>query len=417
MRTDPVVPEVIPEQLASDIVTALTDPVRAAETNDPVHPASSRQGQSLAGGATGVVLLHSEYATGHSGHWPIVHTWLTYAATTPVDGTTNANLFLGAPALGFATEAVAECSGNYHGAARQLRESTRELTHDRLAQANARMDRGERPQLAEFDLIRGLTGLGAYWLKHAPDDKTTIDVLAYLVRLTEPLPTSTLPGWWVDHGPAGEPPDAFPGGHSNNGMAHGITGPLALLSLAARAGVLVENHHNAISTICAWLDTWEQTSSTGPWWPRIVTLDEHTSHESTQSGPLYPSWCYGTPGIARALQLAAESLDDAARRATALRALLGALTDPQQLAAVADPSLCHGAAGLLHTTWRIAHDTGDERLLSQLPALLQLVGDKLAESRNSMEFLEGRTGAALALLTAATGAPPNTGWDACLLLA
>ena len=35
---------------------------------------------------------------------------------------------------------------------------------------------------------------------------------------------------------------------------------------------------------------------------------------------------------------------------------LGCLIDPPQLALIIDSGLCHGFAGLLHTTWRMAAD-------------------------------------------------------------
>lgn len=55
-----------------------------------------------------------------------------------------------------------------------------------------------------------------------------------------------------------------------------------------------------------------------------------------------PSWCYGTPGIARALQLAALATGNRTRRATAERALIGCLADERQVRQIIDTSLCHG---------------------------------------------------------------------------
>ncbi|MGH3622096.1 MAG: lanthionine synthetase LanC family protein, partial [Sciscionella sp.] len=65
-------------------------------------------------------------------------------------------------------------------------------------------------------------------------------------------------------------------------------------------------------------------------------------------GPLQPSWCYGTPGIARAQQLAALATGDTRRRHTAETALLGCLHDPNQLARIIDPGLCHGGSAAHH---------------------------------------------------------------------
>ncbi|MEV6639698.1 lanthionine synthetase C family protein [Amycolatopsis sp. NPDC051371] len=401
--------------LADDIAADLADPHTAFAAHNSLH---RPQPQSLAGGSAGVALLHTERAFAQSGRWSTAHAWLSGSAAGDLNGGSGSCLFFGVPALAFVTRAAAEGTGRYRRGLAQLDTATHQLTRVRLAAAHERIDRGERPALAEFDLIRGLTGLGAYHLLHSPEHATTAAVLAYLVRLTDPLPGADgLPGWWTEHGPTGQSLADYPGGHGNFGMAHGITGPLALLALALRRGILVDRHREAIARICAWLDCWQQPHTHGPWWPRTITVAEARDGRCDQPGPLQPSWCYGTPGIARAQQLAALATGDTARQQTAETALLGCLTDRAQLSRIIDPSLCHGAAGLLHTTWRAASDAATGELAGQLPPLTALLRDRVQAGPHNIELLEGRTGAALALLTAATGTGPRSRWDSSLLLA
>lgn len=135
-------------------------------------------------------------------------------------------------------------------------------------------------------------------------------MLAYLVRLTHPLTTldgQTLPGWWTPRAPHDRPSPRWPGGHANLGLAHGITGPLALLATAGRHGVTVAGHADAIDRIWAWLDRWRTGTGPRAWWPETLSTAEHHAGSVRQPGPGRPSWCYGTPGISRALQLAALS--------------------------------------------------------------------------------------------------------------
>ncbi|MGH3802688.1 MAG: hypothetical protein ACRDTD_21700, partial [Pseudonocardiaceae bacterium] len=82
----------------------------------------------------------------------------------------------------------------------------------------------------------GLTGIGQLLLQRAPGSDALGRILGYLVRLTEPLRIdgALVPGWWVSHDP--DPLLPTPGGHANFGIAHGITGPLALLAHAMRRG-------------------------------------------------------------------------------------------------------------------------------------------------------------------------------------
>jgi len=173
-----------------------------------------------------------------------------------------------------------------------------------------------------------LTGLGVA-LRRIGDLELLREVLSYLVRLTEPI--DRLPGWWCPTGPHRNQPGPA-GGHSKNlGMAHGIGGPLALLAQGLWAGITVNGQRDALSGICAFLDTWRQEGDAGPWWPQWLTLDELRTGQTTQPGPLRPSWCYGTPGLSRAQQLAAIASGDTARQHLAEHALAACLSDPAQL--------------------------------------------------------------------------------------
>ena len=123
--------------------------------------------------------------------------------------------------------------------------------------------------------------------------------------------------------------------------------------------------------------------------------------------PLPLSWCYGTPGLVRAQQLAALALGDRARQVdlehVLLRELLAAGPEP-----VAGPGLCHGEAGLLRTCERVADDAIDpqpfrhhiERLRAQL----------LTRRDPTPGLLNGQDGIDLGL--SASSLP----WDACLAL-
>ncbi|MGH3977692.1 MAG: lanthionine synthetase C family protein, partial [Pseudonocardiaceae bacterium] len=373
----------------------------------------------------GIALLHIERARAHHGDWTTVHAWLSAAAGGDLSAGPNASLYFGAPALAFVTHAAAaDHPDKYARALANLHTATAAMTHTRLEHAHARIDRADRPALAEFDLLRGLTGLGAYHLRCDPHHEVTAAVLAYLVRLTEPLPhrADGLPGWWTDLAPTGQATPDYPGGHGNFGMAHGIAGPLALLSLALRRGIVVDGHTNAITRICAWLDTWRQDHPAGHWWPRTITPDEVHAGRIRQPGPGQPSWCYGTPGLARAQQLAGLATGDTERQQSAETALLGCLSDPTQLAQVTDSGLCHGTAGLLHTGWRMSADTvaldiAAPDIAAHLPHLSERLLMQLRSSPQGAELLDGSTGAALALHTAATDTAPLCHWDACLLLA
>ncbi|WP_235431958.1 lanthionine synthetase C family protein [Nocardiopsis sp. RV163] len=368
--------------------------------------------QSLAHGAVGVALLHIERArTGH-GPWDRVQRWLECAVAEGVDSSPSTHLYYGAPAVAFVLRRAATAHPGYERDLAQLDRAVDRIVFSRLEQAHARMDASELPLLAEFDTIRGLTGLGALLLARDPRSPLFRDLLASLVRLTEPVTVHghKLPGWWSPVGPGGRVDAVFPGGHANTGMAHGIAGPLTLLAAALRRGIAVEGHIEAIERILAWLGTWQQTSPAGTWWPYWVTRAQ-LNGTCGLVGPQRPSWCYGAAGVARAQLLAADALGDQPRYATAQSALVRVFTEePMAL----DSSLCHGRTGLAV----LAHTTA----LGNAPGLCAAFSDGDAAamaddlvSGAGIGLLEGAAGIATALHTLHTPTP-DMGWAAFLLL-
>jgi hypothetical protein len=198
-------------------------------------------------------------------------------------------------------------------------------------------------------------------------------------------------------------------------MAHGISGPLALLSAAMRRGVIVNGHGDAIHTILAWLDQWRAGHGRQTWWPEVISRDEQQAHTVARIGPHRPSWCYGTPGIARAQQLAAKTVGDAQRARTAEQALIGCLTDDHQLAHLTDAGLCHGWAGLVHTARRAAADADTNELAAATSAATSRIRDH--DAPTDAGFLEGAAGVVLVDTASDTElSPARSRWDTCLLV-
>ena len=406
------------EQVADRVAADFADP----EDVQRRHRPPGWWAQALASGALGVALLHVQRArTGRAG-WPIAHRWLAFTARTLLDDGPGSHLHYGVPALAYVLHhANADHPGRYARALETLDARTALLTRARVDAAHRRIDRIDTPALGEFDAIRGLTGLGALWLRREPGGPHLRAILEYLVRLTEPLPGSPpgldgqqRPGWWTHLAPNGRRTPDFPDGHANNGLSHGIAGPLALLALAARAGHHVPGHDAALRRILDWYDTCQHTGNGSTaerriWWPYWITGQS----PAVETGPGRPSWCYGTPGVARAQQLAGIALDDSYRIRTAEDALLAATTAPDLLQQLDNPGLCHGLAGALVITHRAAADSTANRLHDHAARLNQLTAAAVANTSSEPGLFEGPAGTALALDDTATTGRPE--WDACLL--
>jgi hypothetical protein len=372
--------------------------------------------QSLSKGAAGIAILHAALAEYGDGGKDRTDTWLSHAASVEVSAGTRNGLWFGVTALAFA--AAVSDSHRYRTTVAHLDTVIAEQVEKRLTQAVARIDAQDRPALAEFDLVRGLTGLGAYLLIRGTDRCLLRAVLAYLARLTEPVPAddeagAAVPGWWTNDAPSVR---STIRGHGNFGMAHGISGPLALMALAMRSGVNAPGQEQAMGRILDWLDAWRQQAPTGPWWPEHITLAEAKAGRPSQAGPARPSWCYGTPGLARAQQLAALAIGDTQRQRDAEQALLHCVTDANQLQQLVDPYLCHGWAGVAATVHYAALDADCPDLKNAARDLAAVLADHAAQLRPEQPpgLIAGRAGVALTLLTIA--APSAGRWPACLLL-
>ncbi|EIV91987.1 lanthionine synthetase C family protein [Frankia sp. QA3] len=374
--------------------------------------------QSLSQGTAGTALLRIERALTAAGTWQDAHVALVLATSGPVDGSPSGCLVHGAPALRFVLHtATADGEPRYQHAARTLDRHLHRITRSRLDTAQARIAHETPGTFDEYDLFYGLTGLGLILLRTAPASDTLAAVLTYLSRLaTQPLTLDGLPapGWWAARDP--DPLSPTPGGHANLGLAHGAAGILAFLALAARAGHTVDGHHDAITSLCAWFDQWRQDSDDGPWWPQWLTRDDLRAGHPAQPGPGRPSLCYGTPGIARALQLAAIATADPARQADAEHAFATCLTGPR-LATLPDAGLCHGLAGIYQAATRVAADAITPAIGTHLPELAATLTAQAGATDGSTALLTGDTGVQLVLESARrAAAPPLSGWDSCLLL-
>ena len=248
-------------------------------TSTSATPAGSHQ--DLGRGAAGTALARIAAARLTGLPPRATAPWIRAMTAGPVTANASASLFYGAPAVAFVLHTGAHPA--YAAMLAALDEHVNDLTALKLAAAYERIDRGELARPGEYDLISGLTGLGVYHLvRHgSAGSGMTAAVLDYLVALAEPVRRhgESLPGWWSGTGPAGTPDPAWPGGHLNLGMAHGIAGILALLSGAMRVGIQVEGHAKAVSELCATFDRYRQGSSACPWWPAMISLSEHSQRD------------------------------------------------------------------------------------------------------------------------------------------
>lgn len=388
---------------------------------------------SLAGGAAGLALLFAELAHHDPAYRRVAHDHLTtavaHARQAPVGG-----LHTGLAGIALAARAAARSPRDYATLLDGLDGQVTAWAHGTATvEGERRAHRGGTTFVA-YDVISGLTGVGRYLLQRAdraaPADPALHAVLGFLVGLTRPCPgVPGRPGWWVAHSPTPVASDAEDG-HLNLGVAHGVAGPLALLALAWTAGHRVPGQEEAIGRIVDWYLENRGPDQQNAGWPATIPVVEAPRRAGVRRSA--PSWCYGDPGIARALQLAGAALGEpswtkAARLAICDVAIEWTRSGP----GLAETMLCHGGAGLLQVLWRMNSEFDDQDLARAIDDVAAFVlagftpeapfGFRARHMGESTEldipgFLEGAAGTALAISTYVTGRDPRTGWDAALLI-
>ncbi|MCG5218275.1 lanthionine synthetase C family protein [Streptosporangium sp. KLBMP 9127] len=412
-------------RIARDVAARVTDPGRiaaalAASIEQTRFPKTlARRPFAVADGDAGlaVTCAYLDACLPGEGWDGVGHEFLT-AAVAGVEAA-PAGLLGGLSGLAFATVSLSRDGARY----RRMLAALDDALAPRAAAIGTRLSETSEPgPVSTFDLISGAAGIGAHLLTHDPH-KILPEILGGLVTLArgqEP------PGWMTPSHLLGDETMSrlHPYGALDCGLAHGIPGPLALLSLALRAGVEVPGQADAIRWITAWLVASRVRDDWGVDWPAVVPLT--TDGRPGLSASSRSAWCYGSPGVARALWLASQALDDGVLGELALEALDAVLRRPAHLRAIPSPTFCHGISGLLHVVLRFANDTGLFRhavadLVDELLAAYQperpFAYASLEPQGNSVDragVLDGAAGVVLVLLAAATDVEPT--WDRLFLI-
>ena len=392
------------------------------------------QAPTLAQGDAGLAVVCAYLdACAPEGEWDRAgHEYLASAgAAAEVPPSLPAGMHSGLAGLAFAAWSLSRGGTRY----RRLLMSIDTLLLPRIAgqaQGLIRAD-GDGMSVGEFDVISGCAGVGAYLLSRRENPSAAAELEAVLRAIVALAGgAGPRPRWWT---PAHllfdeETAAMYPHGNLNCGLAHGIPGPLALMALAFAGGIRVPGIEEAVERLGVWLVTNRADDAWGVNWPYSVPLTpEGLQDRSARAyGPSRTAWCYGAPGVARALWLAGVAFDRPAWRELALEAMQAVYRRPAAARYIDSPTFCHGVAGLLQITLRFAHDT---RLPLFTEAAVDLTEwllsafepDSLLGYRNwepggtrvdHPGLLDGAPGVLLTLLAASSAVEPT--WDRMFLL-
>lgn len=385
---------------------------------------------SLGGGLAGISLLYSSGDVSRFGKTAEGHFAFIARNLTKSDRYLYSGLFHQVCGFGFALEMSHRTTGKHDAS---LAKIDIEVAHSVDAVITARSSK-HMGLPWRYDVISGLSGLGRYLLLRGSDQRSLVRLLECIVDWSKPIRFhgEIVSGLWSSCAPDPyhtSPYTILKYGHLNTGLSHGIAGPLALLSLALMEGVEVAGHEVAIRRLVSTLEKFRYSDRNGEYWPNALSINNWAGGGPTPRRSR-PSWCYGAPGISRALQLAATALGEDDWLHLSYRSIRSLLDVPLDGWGIDNLALCHGWSGILHLL-RFFRDGPDAELVvnvmdeiaykivSEAPedvlARTRVSGRNLLPEADIPGLLNGAAGVALALDAYATGRAENP-WDACLLV-
>jgi len=284
------------------------------------------------------------------------------------------------------------------------------------------------PWIRSYDFIDGLAGLAVYALEQLPHTigrKCTEQIINQIEKLAtksgDDITWFTPPYMIFNENQLAE----FPQGYYNLGLAHGVPGVIGLLSEVYAAGIEQPRLRKILNGAISWLLKQKQFKGENS----IFSSYTHPNKLDFVGSRL--AWCYGDPGIAITLLLAARHLEESSWENEALEILRHAAKISFQASGVFDAGICHGAAGLAHIFNRAYQATGEDTfkeaairwykttLIMKQPNQAVAGFPTAFFENNKLEykpdpgFLTGAAGVGLVLLAAVSPIEPQ--WDRVLL--
>lgn len=353
----------------------------------------------------------------------------------PLDGL---GLFGGAPGLGMAGLALANGGTRYSNFIISMNEFIKTSCEERLPWLQQRL--GGNVGMGDYDGISGMAGVTRYLLlfKDQPTERRLLrENLQYLVSLTADCKVDgqEVPGWYISVAEQFLPGDQekYPRGNFNVGMAHGISGVLAVLSVALLHKIQVPGQKLAIKKITNWLRQFQSPvlGRGGSYWPSHISWEEQLAGHVSNQNYDRDGWCYGTPGVARAMYLAGCALQDSGLQELGVQAFAAVFAKSPGEWGLRAPTFCHGAAGLLHLTQLMFLDTGLSRYKVYRQQVLASLLEKYEshcpfgfrelewqnnelQTVNRVGLINGAVGCALTLLGLLK--PIRSNWDVMFLV-
>ena len=282
-----------------------------------------------------------------------------------------------------------------------------------------------------YDLVSGLTGIGMYllWDEDINGRKKEVlkSILDYFVCLCGDnlYQGRIVPGWHIEYENQTREEDRrnFAQGNLNFGMAHGILGPLLVLSEAYKKGMIVEGQLEAIKKVIMIYMKFKTLDRDGVYnWASQLKIEDFIDNKCIDRiREPRASWCYGNIGISRALYLVSKNIGDNELLQFSINNLLSIAQLDSRKYLLESPIICHGYSGMLAILNLLCKEIGHPILKSKIHELIAEIiklydenysygfvncgtveknGIKVKEYIEFYDLLNGATGVVLTLVSA-----------------
>jgi len=351
------------------------------------------------------------------------------------------SFFGGASGIAFALFKASEVRGRYKKMIASLNAHILRCTEEQfLIPFDENLNKHQPSPFSLYDAIQGIVGIGVYCLerKEEPDLLELLHhIIKRLIRLTDPIESEhrKVPGWFLpnDLQVTQEDLKKFPKGSFNLGVAHGIPGVLAFLSLALLNGIEQPEQRNAITCIADWIKGHRHEHQEHLFWGTHISFEEEFEIPRSKRclSTRRSAWCYGTTGVARSLYLAGKAIKDPELKSYAMDSFCSIFQQTRQEWNLPSPTFCHGLTGLLMTTWMMLQDEPSIFLEEKVRLLREFLLESYREAYpfgfknlepcrkggcsevSQLSLIEGASGILLTLLTL-NGSPSH--WHAPFLI-
>ena len=149
-------------------------------------------------------------------------------------------------------------------------------------------------------------------------------------------------------------------GYLNYGVSHGVAGPLCALSLAMMHGISHNQIEETIRDLIEELLKARFYVDNILYWPGRISFEQYIGQDIIEQVTNRMSWCYGSPGILRALYIAAEALGESSLKGHIVLEIEKIAELDTDLYLLNTPIVCHGLAGMTLIMMRMYKDTQND---------------------------------------------------------